>query len=421
MRPQALARIRNKTRNEQGPHKLHAQVSGLEGKIAALPTQTLTREVRVVVVSSARTCRSSAPQGLPELTMPSMTLAFKPHRAQRWLPIPSKFGLAIAIALFSNFSTAQTNLIQVAPLETVVVHPQREVPAQVVARNLTKVATQVGGVIAQWHADIGQRVAKGAILAQIDTTDLQLALSQAQAQLSTAQAQLALTQAQNGRAQKLTGQGYYSQEALNQSETQLQVSQAQIRAAQTQRDMAQRQLSKARITAPFAAEVTQRLAQQGETVAAGTPLFVLSEITAPELSAELSGQQSASLQRANHADLVIGSHRITLPLNKLRVNRSANPSTRTHSMRLKLNDSWGLAPGSSALLRWQEHDAFVPAHLIVRRESGLGVFVAKDGQAVFHPLPNAQEGQPARIDLPMTTPMVTQGQQRLQSGQKLNP
>jgi hypothetical protein len=38
----------------------------------------------------------------------------------------------------------------------------------------------------------------------------------------------------------------------------------------------------------------------------------------------------------------------------------------------------------------------VPAELLARRQGRLGVFVATDKTARFHPLPNAQEGRPAK-------------------------
>jgi RND family efflux transporter MFP subunit len=348
----------------------------------------------------------------------NLATVFRQHLRQMCARVrPSLVGALLgACGAVAAQGTAPT----VQPLQAVAVYPQREVPAQVVARNQAKVAAQVGGVIAQWHADVGQRVPKGALLAQIDATDLTLALAQAQAQLNTAQAQLALAQNQQKRAQQLTAQGFYSQEALNQSQTQQQVALAQVNAAKAQRDLAQRQLSKTRITSPFAAEVTQRFAQTGETIAAGTALFVLSEVTAPELWAELSTEQAESLRRVGQAELIVGQRSSALPLKSLRISQSANATTRTHSLRLSLNSTSGPAPGSSAQLRWRERDAFVPADMVVRRSQGLGIFTVQAGQAVFHVLPHAQEGQPARVTLPASTAVVTQGQQRLQDGQSLN-
>ena len=328
---------------------------------------------------------------------------------------------ALLLGVFCTGVSAQVTAPVVAPLETVVVYPERVVSAQVVARNHAKVAAQVGGVIAQWHADVGQRVAQGELLAEIEATDLQLAVAQAQAQWRTAQAQLQLAQTQQARAQKLTEQGFYSQEALNQSQTQSQVTQAQATAAQTQWDLAKRQLSKARITAPFSGEVTQRFAQTGETISPGAPLFVLSETSAPELWAELSTGQADSLRRARSAQISVGLRVTELQTRGMRISQSANASTRTHSLRMSLEPDERWSPGASAQLSWRESAAYVSADVVVRRVQGLGIFTVKDGKAVFHALPLAQEGQPALVDLPLDTPVVIQGQQRLQAGQSVNP
>jgi hypothetical protein len=76
--------------------------------------------------------------------------------------------------------------------------------------------------------------------------------------------------------------------------------------------------------------------------------------------------------------------------------------------------------GAGGRLVWYGKDQGVPAGLLVRRNDRLGVFVAEDGKAMFHPLPWAREGRPAAIDLPPDTLIVTEGHQALRDGNSLN-
>jgi hypothetical protein len=58
----------------------------------------------------------------------------------------------------------------------------------------------------------------------------------------------------------------------------------------------------------------------------------------------------------------------------------------------------------------------LPSNLISRRNGVLGVFVLGSNKARFVPLPNAQEGRPASVDLPDSTLVITMGRERLQDG-----
>ena len=81
----------------------------------------------------------------------------------------------------------------------------------------------------------------------------------------------------------------------------------------------------------------------------------------------------------------------------------------------------GTAPlGSSGVLRWRDPQPHIPAALLVRRGSDLGIFVRQGQQARFVALPRAQEGRAAPTDLPPATLVVVRGQAALSDGQTLN-
>ena len=78
------------------------------------------------------------------------------------------------------------------------------------------------------------------------------------------------------------------------------------------------------------------------------------------------------------------------------------------------------AVGASGEVVWQDAAGLVPVPLIVQRDGRLGLFVAEAGTARFVALPGAQEGRPARSELPPDTEVVVRGQARLQDGDSLS-
>ena len=93
-----------------------------------------------------------------------------------------------------------------------------------------------------------------------------------------------------------------------------------------------------------------------------------------------------------------------------------NPRTLTREARLTVVEPSDIAIGAAGRLIWQGTQPMLPAHYMVRRADQLGVFVVQAAQAVFMPLAQAREGQPAVIDLPPDTLLITEGRQRLQNG-----
>jgi RND family efflux transporter MFP subunit len=307
-------------------------------------------------------------------------------------------------------------VVQVRPFGDVAVRPQREAPAAVVARNQARVAAEVPGTVLRWTVDAGASVRRGELLAEIDPTDFRLERDRAQAALQATQARVGLAQTQLQRTRELVAQNFLSQEALNQRETELKLMQAELAANQAQLATAQRALARTRITAPFAATVSQRLAQAGEYVAPGTALFVLTETGASEVSAQLLPDDVAGLRAAQAPRFEAAGRAV--PLKLLRVAGAVTASSRTVEVRLAPQEA--VLPGTEGRLVWAEDRAHVPPSLIVLRERRLGVFTVAEGRARFVPLPGAQEGRAAPAALPADTPVVISGQAALRDGEPVS-
>jgi len=316
--------------------------------------------------------------------------------------------------------------LQTARLDSVWLQPERSAAASVLARNESRLSAEVAGTVQRWTADVGATVRRGELLVQIDPTDHELALQRAQAGRDAAMARLQLGLTQLQRARDLVAQGFFSKEALTQRETEVALQQADLASAEAQLRSARRQLERTRVLAPFAGTVVQRMAQVGEAVAPGAPLYLLAESGATELQAHVPPAELLGLRRAAAWQFQPQGSQELLDLRLLRASPTVQTANRAHAVRL----GWATAgadtaaasapPGSSGVLRWRDPQPHIPAALLVRRGSELGIFVRQGQQARFVALPGAQEGRAAPTDLPPATLVVVRGQAALSDGQTLN-
>ena len=309
-------------------------------------------------------------------------------------------------------------IIETAALSEVVIHPQRELAASVMARNESKLSAEVSGVVLRWTAEAGSTVKKGEVLVVIDPVDFRLAVAQAQAALDASLARLRQAEQQLKRSQALVRQGYFSQEALIQRETEVALMRSERASQQAQLAVAQRQLAKATLRAPFAGSVMERMVQTGEVVVPGTVLYVIAETGAAEVSANIAPADVAGLRRAS--DPVFATRGQSYALRLLRVGGTVSAPARTQEVRLGFAAGAAAKPpvpvGSDGRLLWSDPQPYLPAPLLVRRGEAIGVFVEQDKVARFVALPGAQEGRATAVALPAQTRLVVRGQATLQDG-----
>jgi len=131
-----------------------------------------------------------------------------------------------------------------------------------------QVGTQVSGQVSAIFADFNSRVTKGELLARIDPTLQQQAVSDAQAQLEKAQAQLTQAQQEYDRNLPLIQQKFLSASEFGTVQVNLSVAQATVKSMQVALDKAKQNLSYTNIYAPINGVVVERDVDVGQTVAA---------------------------------------------------------------------------------------------------------------------------------------------------------
>jgi len=164
------------------------------------------------------------------------------------------------------------------------------IPGSVQPLEETVVYPRASGYVRAWKTDIGDKVAEGGLLAEIETPELDQQIAQARAQLLQAQAGLAQSKANQDfsttnlqRYKELTPKGVTSQQELDQKQAQSAVDETNVSAARAQITAQEANLQRlvqlksfARVTAPFAGTVNARMIERGALVSSSTPLFKLS-------------------------------------------------------------------------------------------------------------------------------------------------
>lgn len=150
---------------------------------------------------------------------------------------------------------------------------------------------RANGYVRRWLVDIGARVKEGALLAEIDTPELDQELMQARAALAQAQANQLQAQANRGLAKtrldrtgKLVEAGVAPQQELDQTQAQSTVGDADVKVAEAAVAAQQANIRRLldvqsfrKVIAPFDGIITARNIERGSLVTAGnaTPLFRL--------------------------------------------------------------------------------------------------------------------------------------------------
>jgi len=144
-------------------------------------------------------------------------------------------------------------------------------PGEVQAFASAPIYAQVTGYMQRWNFDIGAKVKKGQLLAQIDPRTYQAALNQAKGTLARDSATLANARLDLTRYQSLAAQNAISAQQLATQQANVGAQAGIVEADQAQVAQASINLAYTSIIAPFDGTLTSRAVDVGNLVTAGTP------------------------------------------------------------------------------------------------------------------------------------------------------
>jgi macrolide-specific efflux system membrane fusion protein len=174
-----------------------------------------------------------------------------------------------------------------------------------------KVGSRVSGVVQRLLVRVGDSVAKGQLLAELDARDLQARRDESAAALEVAEANLRYAESDLRRKGELRAAELLPPSDLDLATQAFSVAQQQRAQARANLDYAITQLDYARIVAPIAGVVSSVTTQEGETVAASfaAPTFVtLLDLTRLEVRAYVDETDIGRIRQGQQARFTVDTY-----------------------------------------------------------------------------------------------------------------
>jgi len=318
--------------------------------------------------------------------------------------------LLVAIVYGLHLRSASEKGLSVATEEAAipsvnVVHPvpgskadDLALPGSVQAFTDTPIYSRTNGYLKKWYFDIGSRVRKGDLLAEIETPEIDQQLDQSRAELERMQANADLAGVTSNRWQGLLAKHAVSQQEADQTRANYIAAQAAVDASRANVRRLEQLQSYERIVAPFDGIITARNTDIGDLIDAGSgsanprELFHMDAthklrvyVAVPEVFSDSihDGDSATLTQDSNPNESISGT-----------IVRNANAidhSTRTLNVEVDVDNSKGvLRPGAYVFAHFHlpaiGNTVTIPSNTLLFRSEGLRVGVVRGDHVQLVPV-----------------------------------
>ncbi len=217
------------------------------------------------------------------------------------------------------------------------------------ARTEMNLGFRVNGKITERLVDIGQRVKSGDLLARIDPSDYELALTSAKASLDAADRQVETTELARVRAEQLFAKNVSPKAQLEQATLSYNQAVATRDSARSALDQAKNQVSYTDLKSDQNGIVTAVSADIGQVVGSGTPVVSVAVDGEKEVLVAIPETDIAQFKPGKIVTVGFWSDAALMLQGKVReVAGSAEPQSRTFAVRISLPNDQNVLLGMTA-------------------------------------------------------------------------
>jgi RND family efflux transporter MFP subunit len=333
--------------------------------------------------------------------------------------------LLFCLAIFSSSVIAGGSMppaiVQTEEAINVEIAPFIWVSGTVIGRFDSKIAAEVDGILNN-VLEVGDRVSKGDVIAEIDDKTYRLALNEIQAEIEPIETMVEFYRREAERLEKLAKQNNAAKNRLDETQSSRDEALAKIKIVKAKLAMARDELNRTIVRAPFSGVVIDRYKSAGERVDAGEQIVRLVNTDMLEIQARI---QQSSFNHIKAGDIlsikgpsaeINGIVRTVIPV--------GDDISRLYEIRIEFNgEGWaaGTAVQIASPVEKKQSVIAVPRDALVIRQSGVVVYRINDN--------NQAEIIPVKTGIANTThiqvigkvnendKIVTRGNERLRPGQ----
>lgn len=261
------------------------------------------------------------------------------------------------------------------------------VPGSVISDGRIDVSSRVVGFIERLDVREGQKVSRGDLLVQIDPTDIDEAIRQAQAGVRTSSEELEDAEQDVQKFTRLAQSGSAASETVRKARMRVDIARASLDRALSVLSAAQAQRSYAGITSPVDGIIVSVARRRGEMATAGSAILTIESREVLLFKAFVSESNLAAIDPKTPVTVRIDTLKDTLFQGRIRgVVPSGDDVTRRYEINLVLPNDLRLVPGMfgrADIVLGAQKAVLVPRGSVARRGGLDGVFVLDGTVARF--------------------------------------
>ncbi len=272
--------------------------------------------------------------------------------------------------------------------------------------------SQLSGALTSVHVEEGNAVQAGAVLARLDSREVQ-------AQLASAEASLELARRTAQRSEQLREQQIVTAAEYDRD-------QAALTAALATRDQLKARVGYATIRAPIAGVITEKLVETGDVVSTQTPLFTIADRSTLVVLVQISELDVTALSTGSAVEVLVDAHPDRTFRGRIRrVFPSADPESRLVPVEVALTggDARILTIGFLARARFElsprENVLMIPATALIETVGQPAVYLLR-GTTVTRRTVERGEAYQGRVEvrngIDVGDSVVVAGQNNLRDG-----